>query len=392
MRIAARRGRGATRVALDPPFAAAWDPVPRTRSEAALVIVRADGRHGGLRERRRAARRGAARAAARRPRPAPHRGRARAVRDGRLPRRAAVDRRGGGLGPRRPAAGRAAVAAARRALGAPARLRVERRAGRAGGAGAARRGAARRGVRAVKLRFHHADWRDDVAVVEAVREAVGLDVELMVDANHGWRMAGDRTPPWDVADRAAVRAGAGAARRLLARGAAADRRPRRLRAPAAAGTSLRIAAGEMVRGLHEARDLVLRGGVDVIQPDVVLAGGIGGCRADRRRWPTCAAARSPRTPGRTASGSSPTCTSRCAVSTCPFVEVPLRPAGLDAGAARLAARRRPRWRSPPTARSPRRRARASASRPTSTRWRRTASDEVASTTRRAPGARPRSRP
>ena len=29
-------------VPLDPPFRAAWDPEPRTRSEAAVVIVRAD--------------------------------------------------------------------------------------------------------------------------------------------------------------------------------------------------------------------------------------------------------------------------------------------------------------------------------------------------------------
>jgi L-alanine-DL-glutamate epimerase-like enolase superfamily enzyme len=43
-------------------------------------------------------------------------------------------------------------------------------------------------------------------------------------------------------------------------------------------TSLRLAAGEMVRSMHEARDLLLRGGIDVVQPDVVLAGGIGGCR------------------------------------------------------------------------------------------------------------------
>src|SRR5258708_34566335 len=43
-------------------------------------------------------------------------------------------------------------------------------------------------------------------------------------------------------------------------------------------SSIRIAAGEMVRSLPEARDLVLRGGIDVVQPDVVLAGGIGGGR------------------------------------------------------------------------------------------------------------------
>jgi L-alanine-DL-glutamate epimerase-like enolase superfamily enzyme len=35
-------------------------------------------------------------------------------------------------------------------------------------------------------------------------------------------------------------------------------------------TALRIAAGEMVRGAFEARDLIIRGGVDVVQPDVLL--------------------------------------------------------------------------------------------------------------------------
>ena len=43
-------------------------------------------------------------------------------------------------------------------------------------------------------------------------------------------------------------------------------------------TSLRLAAGEMVRTAQEARDLVLRGGIDVLQSDVVLSLGIGGCR------------------------------------------------------------------------------------------------------------------
>src|SRR5581483_2437763 len=39
------------------------------------------------------------------------------------------------------------------------------------------------GYRAVKLRFHHPDPRDDLKVVEAVRAAVGERIALMVDAN-----------------------------------------------------------------------------------------------------------------------------------------------------------------------------------------------------------------
>ncbi len=133
------------------------------------------------------------------------------------------------------------------------------------------------GIRAFKIRFHDPDWRRDVAVVEHVRDVVGAGVDLMVDANQGWRMPGDTTARWDVATAAQV------ARALEpldvywleealptadVEGYATLRRL----------TSLRLAAGEMVRQLHEARDLVVRGGIDVVQADVVLTGGIGGCR------------------------------------------------------------------------------------------------------------------
>jgi D-galactarolactone cycloisomerase len=133
------------------------------------------------------------------------------------------------------------------------------------------------GIRAVKLRFHHADWRDDVAVVEAVRDAVGPELELMVDANQGWRMPGDLEPRWDVATAAQC------ARALEPLGVYWLEEP--LRTDDVEGyralrgrTDLRLAAGEMVRGAHEARDLIVRGGVDVIQTDVVLSGGLSGCR------------------------------------------------------------------------------------------------------------------
>ena len=100
----------------------------------------------------------------------------------------------------------------------------------------------------------------------------------MVDANQGWRMAGRpraalgrRRPPRSARGRSSRSASTGSRSRCAPTTSRATRRCARL-------TSLRIAAGEMVRGAAEARDLLLRGGVDVIQPDVVLAGGIGGCR------------------------------------------------------------------------------------------------------------------
>jgi L-alanine-DL-glutamate epimerase-like enolase superfamily enzyme len=43
-------------------------------------------------------------------------------------------------------------------------------------------------------------------------------------------------------------------------------------------TSVRVAAGEMTRQLHEFRDLITGGCVDVLQPDAALVGGITGLR------------------------------------------------------------------------------------------------------------------
>ena len=133
------------------------------------------------------------------------------------------------------------------------------------------------GVRAAKIRFSADDWRDGVELVARVRDAVRPDFELMVDANQGWRMPGDLAPRWDVATALQC------ARALEPLGVYWLEEPLRTDdvdgyAALRAGTTLRLAAGEMVRGAHEARDLVVRGGVDVIQTDVVLSGGIGGCR------------------------------------------------------------------------------------------------------------------
>jgi L-alanine-DL-glutamate epimerase-like enolase superfamily enzyme len=177
------------------------------------------------------------------------------------------------------------------------------------------------GVRAVKVRFHHADWRRDLDVVERVRDRVGSEVEILVDVNQGWRMPGDRTLRWDVATAAAC------ARELerldvywLEEPLRTDdldgyRALRRL-------TPLRLAAGEMVRNPAEARDLVVRGGVDVVQPDVVLAGGIAGCRRIAALADLHGRAFSPHT-WTNGYGLVANLHLALAVSTCPFIEVPL---------------------------------------------------------------------
>jgi D-galactarolactone cycloisomerase len=184
------------------------------------------------------------------------------------------------------------------------------------------------GIRGVKIRFHHVDWREDVAVVEAVRNAVGSSLEIMVDANQGWRMPGDLEPRWDVATAAQC------ARALEPLGIYWLEEPlptedvdgyRSLRAR----TDLRLAAGEFVRAAHESRDLIVRGGVDVIQNDVVLNGGFTGCRRiaavaalHGRMW-------SPHT-WSNGYGLVANLHLALAVSTCPFIEVPFDPPGLTA--------------------------------------------------------------
>ena len=133
------------------------------------------------------------------------------------------------------------------------------------------------GFRALKIRFHRGDGRDDIAALEAVRARVGDKLTLLVDCNQGWRMAWDAYAPWTLKDALQV------ARELerldvywmeepLHRG---DREGmRRLRDR----TDVRIAGGEMTRELYEFRDLITEGCLDVLQPDAALVGGLTGLR------------------------------------------------------------------------------------------------------------------
>ena len=156
-----------------------------------------------------------------------------------------------------------------------------------------------------------------------VRDAVGPRMELMVDANHGWRMAGDRAPRWDVATAAAVRARARAARRLLARGAAPHRRRRRLRAAAPANDAAhrrRRDGAPPVRGArpdparrrrrHPARRRARRGNRRL--------------PPHRRAGRLCGRAFSPHT-WTNGYGLLANLHLALAVSTCPFLEVPFDP-------------------------------------------------------------------
>ena len=134
-----------------------------------------------------------------------------------------------------------------------------------------------RGFKAMKVRFHRADWRDDVRALEAVRAEVGDRLHVMVDCNQGWRMAWDFAEPWSLKDAVQV------ARQLERLGVYWMEKPLfrgdyQGMATLRQEIDVRIAGGEMTREIYEFRDLITRGCLDVLQPDVALVGDITGLR------------------------------------------------------------------------------------------------------------------
>jgi len=130
------------------------------------------------------------------------------------------------------------------------------------------------GFRAVKLRLKAMEIKQDIALVEAVRQAVGDEMEIMVDANQGWPIHGfGPYPHWDLK------------RAMNEARAFEELRVRWLEEPLykhdydgyaqlRAATSVPLAGGEFNTDLHEFRDLITKHCLDVIQPDVTLSTGI----------------------------------------------------------------------------------------------------------------------
>jgi L-alanine-DL-glutamate epimerase-like enolase superfamily enzyme len=184
------------------------------------------------------------------------------------------------------------------------------------------------GVRAVKIRLHSADWRLDLPVIAAVRETVP-ELEVMVDANQGWRMPGDLTPRWDL------RTASEFADELERLGVYWLEEPLPTEslddyAALSDGRGIRIAAGEFVRSLAEAHALVERGGVSILQSDVVLVGGIEGARRTAEVVAAAGVVWSPHT-WSNGYGLLANLHAALAFSTCPYLEVPFDPPAWSAG-------------------------------------------------------------
>jgi L-alanine-DL-glutamate epimerase-like enolase superfamily enzyme len=141
----------------------------------------------------------------------------------------------------------------------------------------------------VKVRIAREGIDEGVAVVAAVRAAIGDRLEIIVDLNQWWRMAGDIERGLGPMD----------ARRTIERLreygvlwveeplAGADRQGMRALRQS---TGVRIGGGEMARTFEELRLALEDDALDVYQPDAVLALGISGARTlaelvlRRNRW------------------------------------------------------------------------------------------------------------
>jgi L-alanine-DL-glutamate epimerase-like enolase superfamily enzyme len=127
------------------------------------------------------------------------------------------------------------------------------------------RGYVDQGFRAIKMRVGSEDWRDDIARVTAVREEVGDDFGLMVDAAQAWE-----TPE-------AVRM----ATRLEEFGLIWIEDPVFFNnvdglATVAAAVTTPITAGEKLFSVNEFRSLIERRAVDLVMPDIQRVGGVAG--------------------------------------------------------------------------------------------------------------------
>jgi D-galactarolactone cycloisomerase len=145
------------------------------------------------------------------------------------------------------------------------------------------------GFRALKIRMQRDRIGLGLETVRAVRATVGDSMEIMVDLNQAWSMAGDIRPALDPA----------AARKVAAELLELDvfwlEEP--LLAADIAGlqtlraeSGVRIAGGEMARTLDELLRYLEADALDVYQPDVVLAVGMWRARMiaemalARNRW------------------------------------------------------------------------------------------------------------
>jgi len=130
------------------------------------------------------------------------------------------------------------------------------------------------GWQAIKLRIHHETIAEDVATVQAVREAVGDGMAILVDANQA-QSAGD----WQPGVLWGYRRALDTARELQALGCfwLEEPLPRYAFGDLARlndSVDMAIAGGENNRGVHEFMQMLQGNVYDILQPEGMVNGGL----------------------------------------------------------------------------------------------------------------------
>lgn len=129
------------------------------------------------------------------------------------------------------------------------------------------------GVRAIKLRLHRPNYLDDLEVVKAVRDAVGDDMRIMVDANQN-----NLVPNYNYWSR---RTAMWMARKLDALDVYFFEDPLPLRdteglKQLADAVDMHISGGEHTNDVYHFRTLLFSGVFDIVQPDIIIGNpGVG---------------------------------------------------------------------------------------------------------------------
>jgi L-alanine-DL-glutamate epimerase-like enolase superfamily enzyme len=128
------------------------------------------------------------------------------------------------------------------------------------------------GFKAVKLRLHRPDPWDDLAVVEAVRDAVGDELMILVDANQNNPSLGYNFWPRRTALKMAKELDK---LNVYYLEEPLPRKDVEGLAEIAASVDMFIAGGEHSPTIYDFKEHFLRGAYDIIQPDVILGGNMG---------------------------------------------------------------------------------------------------------------------
>jgi L-alanine-DL-glutamate epimerase-like enolase superfamily enzyme len=134
------------------------------------------------------------------------------------------------------------------------------------------------GFRAIKLRVHSETIREDLALVTAVKEAVGTKMEILVDANQAQTPVTPSGQDGVVWDRRRALHMAKALEELDVQWLEEplSRFDHEGRTMIRSKSAIRIAIGEHNQYFHEFKDLL--DGCDVVQPDALYSEGIGQMR------------------------------------------------------------------------------------------------------------------